>query len=626
MSPEEFETRLRLAHDRITSLTQHEDVDSDQAAEELRSAVEELRVVEEELRAQNEELVTAHLGIEIERQRYQELFDLAPDAYVVTNLAGIIDEANLSASRLLGIAREFLIGKALAAYIATEDRVRFRSLLNTRDRAGSSRPLAFRIRARGGANLHAELTYSIIDDHRGTPTGFRWIVRDVTEQERMARQIRSLNSELESRVAEGTGALHAAQELSEELLRREQTARRAAEDSEAQSRHVQKLESIGVLAGGIAHDFNNLLHVILGNADIALSRLAGRSPARGPVEEVIRATMRAADLTRQMLAYSGKGAFVVRNLDLSNEVREMATLLRTAISKQATLVWELETDLPPVKADATQIRQIVMNLITNASDALQNAGGDITLRTGVLDRSQLHQPGFASLIGDAERTADSSEEMVYLEVHDTGAGMTPDTLRRIFDPFFSTKFSGRGLGLAAVMGIVRSHQGLIRIRTEPERGTSFQVLFPSVRGKVTKQEKPSAARSEWRGEGTILVVEDEEEVREVAERILQDFGFQTIPAVDGRDALDIMESRGSGMTAILMDLSMPRMGGQEALRQLRQSWPDLPVIMMSGYTEESVASQFSDAGPGVTAFLQKPFFAEDLIGVLRRVLVTAALN
>ena len=626
MSPEEFGNRLRLAHDRITSLTQHEDVDSNQAAEELRSAVEELRVVEEELRAQNEELVTAHLDIEIERQRYQELFDLAPDAYVVTNLAGIIDEANLSASRLLGIAREFLIGKALAAYIATEDRVRFRSLLNTRDRAGSSRPLAFRIRARGGANLHAELTYSIIDDHRGTPTGFRWIIRDVTEQERLARQIRSLNSELESRVAEGTGALHAAQELSEELLRREQTARRAAEDSEAQSRHVQKLESIGVLAGGIAHDFNNLLHVILGNADIALSRLAGRSPARGPMEEVIRATMRAADLTRQMLAYSGKGAFVVRNLDLSNEVREMATLLRTAISKQATLVWELETDLPPVKADATQIRQIVMNLITNASDALQNAGGDITLRTGVLDRSQLHQPGFASLIGDAERTADSSEEMVYLEVHDTGAGMTPDTLRRIFDPFFSTKFSGRGLGLAAVMGIVRSHQGLIRIRTEPERGTSFQVLFPSVRGKVTKQEKPSAARSEWRGEGTILVVEDEEEVREVAERILQDFGFQTIPAVDGRDALDIMESRGSGMTAILMDLSMPRMGGQEALRQLRQSWPDLPVIMMSGYTEESVAPQFNDAGPGVTAFLQKPFFAEDLIGVLRRVLVTAALN
>ena len=297
-------------------------MNSERTAEELLAAVEELRVAEEELRTQNEELATAHLEVEAERHRYQELFDLAPDAYLVTNLSGIIDEANLSASRLLGVAREFLIGKALAAYIATDDRVRFRSLLSSRDPGGSSRPLAFRIRAREGTNLHTELTYSVIDDERGTPAGFRWIIRDVTEQERMARQIRSLNTELESRVAERTGALHAAQELSEELLRREQTARRAAEDSEAQSRHVQKLESIGVLAGGIAHDFNNLLHVILGNADIALSRLAGRSPARGPMEEVIRATMRAADLTRQMLAYSGKGAFVVRNLDLSNEVRE----------------------------------------------------------------------------------------------------------------------------------------------------------------------------------------------------------------------------------------------------------------------------------------------------------------
>jgi PAS domain S-box-containing protein len=626
MNPEEFGNRLRIAHDRIAHLTNSEDVDAEHATEELHSALEELRVADEELRSQNEELAASHFQVEAERQRYHELFDLAPDAYIVTNLAAIIDEANLSASRLLGITREFLIGKALAAYVAADDRVRFRSLLGSHGAGGATRPLPFRLRTRGGANLHVELTYSIMDDARGAPVGFRWILRDVTEQERMARQIRSLNAELESRVAERTGALEAAQELSEELLRREQTARRAAEASEAQSRHVQKLESIGVLAGGIAHDFNNLLHVILGNADIALSRLAGRSPARQPLEEVIRATIRAADLTRQMLAYSGKGAFVVRNLDLSNEVREMATLLRTAISKQATLVWELETDLPAVKADATQIRQIVMNLITNASDALQDPGGTITLRTGVLERSQLNNPNFGSLIGEAESTVDHSEEMVYLEVHDTGTGMSPDTLRRIFDPFFSTKFSGRGLGLSAVMGIVRSHHGLIRIRTEPGWGTSFQVLFPSVRGTVTKQEKPSAARSEWRGEGTILVVEDEEEVREVAERILQDFGFQTIPAVDGRDALDIMDSRGSEMTAILMDLSMPRMGGQEVLRQLRQRWPDLPVIMMSGYTEESVASQFSDAGPGVTAFLQKPFFAEDLIGVLRRVLVTAALN
>ncbi|HEX6406975.1 MAG TPA: ATP-binding protein [Gemmatimonadales bacterium] len=625
MNPEDLGNKLDTLHRRVSELAWGGLGSAEEGVEQLRAALEELRVADEELRQQNEELAAAHLQVEVERRRYHELFQLAPDAYLVTGLSGIIQEGNLSASRLLGIDSQFLPGKVLAAYIDTKDRPRFRALLHERKTDGG-RTMPFRLRARRGHLLHVELTYSLVEDAQGEAQGFRWLIRDVTEQEQLSRRIRTLNAELESRVAERTADLRTAQQVSEDLLRREQAAHRAAEASEARSRHVQKLESLGVLAGGIAHDFNNLLHVVLGNADIALSRLPVRSPARAPLEEVVRATLRAADLTRQMLAYSGKGAFVVRNLDLSNEVKEMATLLRTAISKQATLVWELESDLPPIKADATQIRQIVMNLITNASDALQEAGGTITLRTGVLDRSQLDQPGFSSLIGDAERTPETSEEMVYLEVHDTGAGMTPDTLRRIFDPFFSTKFSGRGLGLAAVMGIVRSHHGLIRIRTEPERGTSFQVLFPSVRGKATKQEKPSAARSEWRGEGTILVVEDEEEVREVAERILQDFGFQTIPAVDGREALDIMENKGSGMTAVLMDLSMPRMGGQETLRQLRQSWPGLPVIMMSGYTEESVGPQFSDAGPGVTAFLQKPFFAEDLIGILRRVLVTTPVN
>jgi len=171
------------------------------------------------------------------------------------------------------------------------------------------------------------------------------------------------------------------------------------------------------------------------------------------------------------------------------------------------------------------------------------------------------------------------------------------------------------------MGIVQSHRGLIRIRTEPGQGTSFRVLFPAVAGTVRPPSGPNAARSQWRGQGTILVVEDEEGVRDVADRILQDFGFDTMLAVDGRDALDMMEHSGDRVTAVLMDLSMPRMGGQEALRRLRETWPDLPVIMMSGYTEESVAAQFSDSGPGITPFLQKPFLADDLIEVIRRTLM-----
>jgi PAS domain S-box-containing protein len=590
--------------------------------DELKLLVEKLQVADEELRQQNEELALAHAQVDEERERYRELFELAPDAYLVTNPSGIINEANRSASELLGIPPQFLMGKALASYVAPEDRPRFRTLLNQTPGLSGARTISLRMRTRQGARLYAELTYSVALGPGNAPGGFRWLIRDVTEQERLAAQIRTLNAELESRVADRTADLRAAQQLAEDLLRREQAARRAAEASEAQSRHVQKLESLGVLAGGIAHDFNNLLHVVLGNADIALSRLPRRSPATKPLEEVIRATIRAADLTRQMLAYSGKGAFVVGHLDLSTEVREMATLLRTAISKQATLVWELASDLPAVNADATQIRQIVMNLITNASDALKDTPGTITLRTGVLWPEELKDAPLGAPIQGGERI-ETSGPYVFLEVTDTGCGMAPDTLQRIFDPFFSTKYAGRGLGLAAVMGIVQSHRGLIRIRTEPGEGTSFRVLFPAVAGSIHGHETPSAARSDWRGEGTVLVVEDEEGVRDVAGKILRDFGFETMLAQDGREALDILKETGAAVTAVLMDLSMPRMGGQEALRRLRESWPDLPVIMMSGYTEETVAPHFSDAGPGQTAFLQKPFLAEDLIGAIRRVTANA---
>ena len=623
MKHDNYERRLSIVHQHIDDLASRAAVGSEDTLEDLRAALEELRTADEELRVRNEELSVAQLQVEAERRKYQELFELAPDAYLTTNLAGIIQEANQSASRLFGIATQFLTGKALAAYIAADDRPRFRGLLSDGKHTDGVRTAAFRLRTRDGRRLSAELTYSLRHNEHDVPVGFRWLIRDVTEQERLARQIRTLNADLESRVAQRTADLQAAQLLSEDLLHREQAARRAAEASEAQSRHVQKLESIGVLAGGIAHDFNNLLHVVLGNADIALSRLPKRSPAREPLEEVVRATIRAADLTRQMLAYSGKGAFVVRHLDLSSEVREMATLLRTAISKQASLVWELASNLPPVNADATQVRQIVMNLITNASDALGEKEGTITLRTGVIQRDQLNDARFGIPVAAEEIEAPEEHPFVFLEVSDTGLGMTPDTLQRIFDPFFSTKFAGRGLGLAAVMGIVRSHQGLIRIRTEPGQGTRFRVLFPAVAGSTSAPEKLPPGRSDWRGSGTILVVEDEAGVREVAERMLQDFGLETIAAVDGRDALEIMDQVGDSVTAVLLDMSMPRMGGQETFRRLRERRPDLPVIMMSGYTEQTVAPQFTGSGPGLTAFLQKPFLAEDLMEILREVVRVA---
>ena len=587
--------------------------------EDLKRILVELRIVEEELRVQKEELTLTHVALDVERLQYEELFEFAPNPYLVTDCSGIVIQANRSAAAVLGVPSRSLPGKALASYIVKEDQPRFRMLISAIPRDGESRTAGFRLQPREGEVLEAELTYSATPSSTGeTRDQIRWMARDVSEHERTARQIRALNIELESQITATTSDLSATQRLAQELIEREQVARRAAEASEAQSRHVQKLESIGVLAGGIAHDFNNLLHVVLGNADIALSNLGTGSSAREPLEEVVRATLRAADLTRQLLAYSGKGAFVVRHLDLSTEVREMATLLRTSISKQATLASELASDLPAISADPTQVRQVVMNLITNASDALGEGGGTITLRTGVAHLEEVEEQYFGRPPHGEDPAERAHGPLVFLEIADTGQGMSSDTLSRIFDPFFSTKFSGRGLGLAAVMGIVRSHRGFIRIRTELGKGTAFRVLFPAVAGTVPKVQKPSAERSEWRGSGTILVVEDEEGVREVVERMLQDIGFETIGAEDGRHALDLMQELGERVTAVLLDLSMPRMGGAETFRRLREMKPDLPILMMSGYTEQVVAPQFSNSGPGTTGFLQKPFLAEDLIAVLRR--------
>jgi PAS domain S-box-containing protein len=616
VTPEDFGRRMQTIHERIDRLADGGRANSDEAMEELRTALEELRVADEELRQQNEELASAHLQLEIERQRYLDLFEMAPDAYVSTDLLGIITEANQSAARLLGMLHRALPGRPLASYIATPDRQHFRTLLSRQGRGSGRATITLMIQPRHREPIEAEFTYSTAHDFQGKAVGFRWIIRDITEGQRLARHVRALTVELEQKVTDRTADLRAAQRLSDDLLIREQSARHAAEASAAESRHVQKLESIGVLAGGIAHDFNNLLHVVLGNADIALNQLAQGQPAREPLEEVIRATLRAADLTRQLLAYSGKGAFVVRHLDLSREVRDMATLLRTAISKQATLAWELALDLPAVRADPTQVRQIVMNLITNASDALGQETGTITLRTGVIRSEDLTREGYGQSRG-GEIGSPAPGEYVYLEVADTGAGMSVDTLNRIFDPFFSTKFTGRGLGLAAVMGIVRAHKGLIRIRTEPGQGTSFRVLFPPMGQPVRQEDEPSVVRSGWRGIGTILIVDDEEGVREVAERMLHEIGFGTLMAEDGRQALDVLKQTDREIAGVLLDVSMPRMGGQETLRRLRETHPDLPVVMMSGYTEQVVADELGESSPN-TGFLQKPFVAEDLVTAFRR--------
>jgi PAS domain S-box-containing protein len=569
---EQFARRLEHMRRRVEDIKARTDCPND-AVTEILQAVEELRVVEEELRQQNEALAAAHRELEEERRRYQHLFQYAPDAYLLTDLAGIVREANLSAARLLNVKPQFLPGKAVVSFVALEDRPRTRAELGRWRSEPTPKILELRLQPRNRDAFDAAIALSVA---RGGPhdtaIGVRWLVRDISAQ----------------------------RQLNDELRHREKVARRDAEASEARSRHVQKLESIGVLAGGIAHDFNNLLHVVLGNADLALLHLPADAPAREHLDEVIRATQRAAELTQQLLAYSGRGAVETRHLDLSDEVREMATLLRTAISKHAALVWDLASDLPAITADPTQVRQIVMNLITNASDALGETPGTITLRTGGVDPDR----------------EDAPPEFVFLEVSDSGCGMDTSTLQRIFDPFFSTKFSGRGLGLAAVMGIVESHHGHIRIRTAPGEGTTFRILFPAV--TVSADVEPRrASGTDWRGRGTILLVEDEDGVREVVGRMLERLGFYVLPAEDGIAALEALERHDGAVTAVLLDLSMPRMGGSETLHHIRERRPDVPVVLMSGYTEQDVASKLLNGSTGAAGFLQKPFLPEDLATVLR---------
>jgi PAS domain S-box-containing protein len=576
VNAEQFARRIEDMRSRVQDIEGREGV-SEAAVRELLLAVEELRVAEEELRQQNETMEAAQHQLEDERRRYQHLFQYAPDAYLLTDLNGIVREANLSAARLLNSRPRFLPGKAVVSFVAPEDRRRIRTELDRWRSEPTPKILEVRLQPRNGEAFDAAIALSVA---RGGPhdtaIGFRWLVRDISAQ----------------------------RQLTDELRLREESARREAEASDARARHVQKLESIGVLAGGIAHDFNNLLHVVLGNADLARLHLSTNSPAREHLDEVVRATQRAAELTQQLLAYSGRGAVETRQLNLSDEVREMATLLRTAISKQAGLVSELDSDLPPISADPTQVRQVVMNLITNASDALGEAPGTITLRTGR---------------ADDPRAGPGSHDFVFLEVSDTGCGMDTGTLQRIFDPFFSTKFSGRGLGLAAVMGIVESHHGHIRIRTAPGEGTTFRILFPAVTASADDDARPRAPEADWRGRGTVLLAEDEEGVREVVGRMLERMGFRVLPAEDGIAALEALDQNDHAVTVVLLDVSMPRMGGSETLRRIHERRPELPVILMSGYTEQEVASKLLDGNQGATGFLQKPFLPEDLAGLLRHI-------
>ncbi|MCP4675826.1 MAG: PAS domain S-box protein [Deltaproteobacteria bacterium] len=401
------------------------------------------------------------------------------------------------------------------------------------------------------------------------------------------------------------------------IITRDITEQKRAQEAElkleAQIQHAQKLESLGVLSGGIAHDFNNLLTGILGNNDLALMKLPVESPARPHIEDSQKTAHHLAELTNQMLAYSGRGKFLIQSLNLTRLIQEMKHLLQLSVSKKTVLRYHLTSDLPSVEADASQLRQVVMNLVINASEAITDNSGIISVSTGIMeaDRDYLNETYLDEGLPEGN--------YVFLEVSDTGAGMDEETRLKVFDPFFTTKFTGRGLGLAAVLGVVRGHKGAIKISGEQERGTTFKVLLPTSDEPAGSALSSTPITTDSPGRsGTILVVDDEETVRSVAKMFLERVGFSVITANDGREAVKVFKEHNEKITAVLLDLTMPHMDGKEALKWIRRVRHEIPVILSSGYHEHDATTRFE--GMGLAGFVKKPYKIESLLKVLYEVL------
>jgi PAS domain S-box-containing protein len=493
------------------------------------------------------------------------IVESSDDAIIGQSLDGVIRTWNAGAKRLYGYEAAEMLGHNVSE-LTPSDRLREESRIFAKLRNGERVDPFETVRLRrDGALLEVSLTISPIRDDSGELIGASQVARDITDQKRTA-----------------------------ELMLQ-----------------TQKLESLGVLAGGIAHDFNNLLVGILGNASLALDLLGPDAPARTPVQGVAAAGERAAALTRQMLAYSGRGHFVLSRIDLSTHVREAIPLIQAAVSRSVELRLDLAEDLPAIEADTTQLQQLVMNLVINGAEAIPNGrpgAVTVTTRRRQIDEQQETQAGAATSEPDPG-------EYVALEVQDNGAGMDEATKAKMFKPFFTTKFTGRGLGLAAVLGIVRGHSGFIQISSSPEHGTTFRVLFPALAAAPDLQPPQEQEVEILAGGGAVLVIDDEEIVRSVARRALECCGYAVLTAEDGERGLELFQRNADRIRCVVLDLTMPGMSGEETLLRLKSLRAEAPVVLSSGFSEVEVVRRFE--GKGLAGFIQKPYKAVTLLKKVR---------
>ena len=518
------------------------------------------------------ERVRAQTKLRESEERYRVLAETTHDLVIELDSEGQIVYVSPTSLALLGYAPAEMKGTLPFALIHPDDVERLAAAFLVR--ATSSEPrhggTLFRFRHRDGSWRWFEGGGVNYRTARGD-TRVVAVVRDVTEQRRAEEDRRRL----------------------EEWIRQ-----------------AQKFESLGLMAGGIAHDFNNLLTPILGEASLALMDLPPDSAARARLERIQKAAQRAATLTHQLLDYAGRGALSNESLDLSRLVGELGELLATSVAPRAELRQQLPADLPPIEGDGAQVSQVVMNLITNAAEAIGEGGGRIDVGAGSLSmtRSELD----ALLLGEGL----AEGRYVYVEVQDSGCGMSAATRARIFDPFFTTKFTGRGLGLAAVLGIVRAHRGAIEIESEPGRGTRFRVLFPvSARAARAEPGEPVPEPAHPPGRGLVLVVDDDRGVLEVISETLTRAGYDVLRATDGASALALFREHKDTIRVVLLDLNMPGASGEETCDELRRLRPDVKIVLISGYSQDRSPARASR--PWLAGFLQKPFLPSTLLAKLR---------
>ncbi len=581
------------------------------AHEALQRTLEEVELAERELAQQNEELIAAREALEVERHRYRELFELAPDGYVISNAQGIVEEANQAAAALLNTSEIGLRGKPLAVFVAPPGRQAFRSLLRevaTAGRRVQNYELQLVPRAAATASASAPAATSATIEGEPPPSPVKvvllTVVRDEERPDRPAR-LRWILRDVSDRKA------------TEEALR-------ASED---RLRHSQRLESIGRLAGGIAHSFNNLLAAVGFHVDLLLERTGSEEFRRRHGEEIRKAADRAAVLARQLLAFSRKQALQPERLRVGQAVASMLPMLRRLIGEHIELATDLPASTGAVNADFGQLEQVILNLVVNAGDAMPD-GGRLALRVANVENTENTENAGRGASGrDATMATAGAAGLelppgpyVGLTVSDTGCGMTPEVKARLFEPFFSTKppDKGTGLGLATVHGIVRQSGGDIRVETEPGKGSSFHVFLPRLADTGDEAEPHPAAASADRGTEVLLLVEDEDSIREPAAEILESRGYLVLPASDGAEALAVAQAHAGPIDLMITDVVMPGMNGNQLAEELRASRPGMRVLYISGYPEDAIAHHgVLDADK---AFLQKPCPAAVLLRTVREVL------